>query len=290
MTATKRTTRERELDSSSPFFGPVEAGRAIIRTLMGTAPADDDAKNIIIAKVEGIESMILLCQRAGAGEIVFERGQVLAKVERGRTPVDELDATLTLEERVRRLEERNGIAVVKPARTRALKLISPPDETTAKSSTVRAGMREVLVAAVQHPHGVTTRQLVTLTGFKLRTVGDYVFALRKSGLVESRNGRTFGTDAGRHELGPSFRPLPTGDALLAHWLCELPSGEAKILELVARVWPESMPRSSIIEATGFKLRTCGDYLFSLKRRELVSTPNRGEIKARDELFTRKGRQ
>ena len=26
MTATKRTTGERELDSSSPFFGPVEAG------------------------------------------------------------------------------------------------------------------------------------------------------------------------------------------------------------------------------------------------------------------------
>ena len=39
------------------------------------------------------------------------------------------------------------------------------------------------------------------------------------------------TAEGLAELGPDFEPLPTGPALLEHWMRELPEGERNVLRV-----------------------------------------------------------
>jgi hypothetical protein len=137
------------------------------------------------------------------------------------------------------------------------------------------GERAIMIAIAQHPNGVTREQLTILTGYKRSTRDAYLQRLSTSGHVDTTNGMIEATADGRHALGFDYQPLPTGHALLEHWLGRLPEGERKILEVAAERFPEAVSRDWIGERTGYKRSTRDAYLQRLGTRKLVKTDRDG---------------
>src|SRR5690606_24039201 len=114
----------------------------------------------------------------------------------------------------------------------------------------------VLSAVLQHsPHGCARDQLTVLTGYKRRTRDAYIQRLKQAQLVVEgeATGYIVATEQGRAKM-PKVTKLPTGAALLEHWLKELPAGEEAVLRHVAKVSNSKRvaSRESISEATGYK--------------------------------------
>jgi hypothetical protein len=104
-------------------------------------------------------------------------------------------------------------------------------------------------------------------------------------LVGLAGDRVVATDAGVAALGADFAPLPTGDALRAHWLARLPDGERKILEVLIEAYPKAVDRERISEATSYQRSTRDTYLQRLGARRLVAWEGRGQVRASEELFS-----
>jgi hypothetical protein len=85
------------------------------------------------------------------------------------------------------------------------------------------------------------------------------------------------------QLGPSFEPLPTGDALREYWLRELPEGERKVFEAVVGAYPGSVSREQLQALTGYKRSSTNTYLQRLSARDLVVSRG-GDVVASDNLF------
>jgi DNA-binding IclR family transcriptional regulator len=142
---------------------------------------------------------------------------------------------------------------------------------------------KILTACAQHPDGCTRQQLTILTGYKRSTRDAYVQRLRVAGLVDDGE-KVAPTQEGIDLLGPDFEPLPTGAALLTHWLRELPEGERACLQVAVEVYPEPTDREAISNATGYKRSTRDAYLQRLGTRRLVEDLGHGQIRAAHELF------
>lgn len=152
------------------------------------------------------------------------------------------------------------------------------------SSALPPGELAILTACAQHDEGCDGAQLTILTGYKRSTRDAYVARLAVRGFVERGAGGTVrATDAGRLELGPRFRALPTGDALRQVWLERLPEGERKIFECLTGAYPGWVDRDSMLSATGFKRSTRDAYIGRLAARKLLVT-ERGKVRASDHLF------
>jgi hypothetical protein len=145
------------------------------------------------------------------------------------------------------------------------------------------GPRKILTACAQHPDGCTRQQLTTLTGYKRRTRDAYVQRLQAAGYIECAE-RLVATEAGVAWLGPDFQPLPTGAALLEHWLRELPLGERACLQVAVESYPNPVTRESISDSTGYKRRTRDAYLQRLASRRLTQEAGHGHVRAASELF------
>jgi hypothetical protein len=237
-----------------------------------------------------------------------------AKVERVEVPAlakRDIEQLILLDEHLERFREAIGdsiprlagalIAAVgmfqEPRRAPAVKALpaaaakvaralqAPKPSRIEASETLGAGERRVLTAIAQHIDGVTRVQLTALTGYKRSTRDLYLQKLGRAGLVaELSSKRIAVTTEGQRELGDDFAPLPTGDALRAHWLAELPEGERAVLAFLAEQWPAGVTREEVSQATGYKRSTRDLYVQKLARRELVTTAN--GLRASDLLFTR----
>jgi hypothetical protein len=148
------------------------------------------------------------------------------------------------------------------------------------------GELKILTAIAQHGDGVTREQLTVLTGYKASSRNTYLQRLRQAGLIEEVGEWIRVTEAGLATLPSDFEPLPTGDALRAHWLTPgtLPEGERAILALLCKAHPNSVPRESISEETGYKRSSRDTYLQRLRSRKLVVDAGQGEVIASDNLF------
>ena len=147
------------------------------------------------------------------------------------------------------------------------------------------GEQLVLTAIAQHDGGITREQATVLTGYKRSTRDAYIQRLREKGLVEDDDrGGLVVTSDGVHALGPDFAPLPTGDALLQHWLGRLPEGERRILEVLVAAHPKAVDRDVVSEKSGYQRSTRDAYLQRLGARKLVTSHGRGEVRAAEELF------
>lgn len=147
------------------------------------------------------------------------------------------------------------------------------------------GLRRMLCALADRP-SLSVRQLGVRAHLAAGsgTFDTYLSRGRKAGWIEGDRHSLKITAAGREALGP-YEPLPTGEALLRHWLGELGgSGAARMLEALADVFPRSMSRAelaaaaNLVEGSG----TFDTYLSRLRRLELVE--GRGELRAAEELF------
>ena len=145
------------------------------------------------------------------------------------------------------------------------------------------GERRVLTAIAQHQEGVQRDQLTVLTGYKRSTRDAYIQRLRVAGFVEDDNEGIRVTPDGMTALPADWKPLPTGDALLAYWRQHLPAGERGVLEAVVAAYPDVISRPAIEEATGFKRSTRDAYLQRLRARKLI-LDSRDGIRASEALF------
>jgi len=143
------------------------------------------------------------------------------------------------------------------------------------------GERAVLIAAAQHPNGVTRTQLTVLTGYKRSSRDAYIQRLKERGLIYIDGDRVKDTDDGREALGSDFTPLPTGAALREHVLRTLPEGERKVLDILIQQYPDHVPRGAIEEATGYKRSSRDAYLQRLNARELVHITGGGATASAD---------
>jgi hypothetical protein len=139
------------------------------------------------------------------------------------------------------------------------------------------GERAVLTAIAQNPDGATRDQVSALTGFKKQTRDAYVGRLVRRGFVHDpvRGGPLQATPEGIAALGASFKPLPTGDALVAYWKAKLPQGECAIFSTLVEAWPGGLTREVISDQTGFVKQTRDAYIGRLVRRKIVEKPTRG---------------
>jgi hypothetical protein len=131
------------------------------------------------------------------------------------------------------------------------------------------GERACLIAAAQHPNGVTRPQLTVLTGYKRSSRDAYIQRLRERGLIHIYGDRIQTTTDGVVALGDDYEPLPTGAALREHVLRTLPEGERKVLEVLISAYPDGVARDTIDQRTGYKRSSRDAYLQRLSARELI---------------------
>jgi hypothetical protein len=162
-------------------------------------------------------------------------------------------------------------------------LPKPSSQPAASASTLPKGERAVLTAIAQHEGGVTREQLTVLTGYKRSTRDKFLQHLRADGLIADGAVITATAD-GVRALGSDFEPLPTGSALLEHWLSKLPQGERVCLEAIVAHFPAPISRDAICEATKYQRSTRDKFLQHLASRKLISEPARGQVRASEALF------
>lgn len=144
--------------------------------------------------------------------------------------------------------------------------------------------RAILTALAQWPLGLTTRQLQIRTRYSLGggAGSRCMTRMRAAGWIETMNGLTVITTEGSAALG-AYDPLPTGDALLRHWLGNLNGMEAKLLAAVAEAYPEGVTVAELAETTGYSLGGGAGSRALTKLRGLDLIAGK-PIKASDELF------
>jgi hypothetical protein len=164
------------------------------------------------------------------------------------------------------------------------KRISAQSASSGTNGAIPKGERAILIALAQHPDGCARDQLSILTGYKRSSRDAYVQRLRERGYCETGGELVMATPAGIKALGNDFEPLPTGSALLEHWLGRLPPGEAAILRLVADKYPRAAEREWLSGKSGYQRSSRDAYIQRLRARKLVTPNARGEVIASDALF------
>ena len=185
-----------------------------------------------------------------------------------------------------------AIAEYKPIKARiVVDRPSPPPRraeaaATGSSEVGTGGLRRILIALAQRPQGMSTRQIGVRAGLssKSGSFNTYLSKARTNQWITGDRNHIQITDAGIEALG-DFDPLPTGDALLQHWLRELgDSGASRILSALADAYPHELSKSEVAECAELS-GTSGSfntYLSRLRSLELIA--GKGELKASDELF------
>lgn len=152
------------------------------------------------------------------------------------------------------------------------------------------GARRMLQCLAQrHPLKLTRAQLGTLAGFTPSggTFGNYFGMLKRfSFLIESSNGDVEITSSGLNYVGSDVPPAPATTAeTLTLWRERLPAGAARMLDILADLYPRSITRQDLGEQSGFTASggTFGNYLGTLRRNGLVEV-NGESVSASRTLF------
>jgi hypothetical protein len=148
------------------------------------------------------------------------------------------------------------------------------------------GERKILTVLAQYPSGRTKRQIGILAGYAVNggAFNNYLGSLRSKGAIEGANtGMIAITDLGRDLLGP-YDPLPTGRALLDHWLSQLDKAPRLVLSHLAASYPDQVGKRELAEAIGYESSGGGfnNALSRLRTLELISGSNK--LMAAEELF------
>ncbi len=170
----------------------------------------------------------------------------------------------------------------KPATTKR------PTNGVSNNEVGRGGLRRILIALAQCPDGLSNKQIGVRAGLSSGsgTFATYLGRARSNGwIVGDGAGRRRITDAGITALG-SYDPLPTGSALLDHWLGELGNGGAmRLLRAIAEAYPQGLGRDAAAERAKLSAGsgTFATYLGKLRTLELIS--GSAQLRASDDLFS-----
>ena len=136
-----------------------------------------------------------------------------------------------------------------------------------------------------YPAGMTEPQWATSAGYKRSggTWGTYKSRLRGAGLIESREGKWFATQAGAEAVGEVEMPPAPGPDLVRWWTAKLP-GTSRMAEALIEAWPNGLSKDELaarldMSASGGSF---GTYLSRLASPGLIT---RGaEIRLADEVM------
>lgn len=153
-----------------------------------------------------------------------------------------------------------------------------------KSNGAQSKGEMALLIAIAQSGQASREQLGIMTGYKRSSRDAYLQRLRTRGLIQDVGGDIALTQEGEAALPKNFEPLPTGRALLEHWLSILPEGEKIVLQVVASQYPHDVDRERISDVTNYKRSSRDAYLQRLKTRRLISDSGKGKVIASDLLF------
>lgn len=262
------------------------------------APAPGPTKTVEVPVITKVQEKLITALRGELGDVQRGLVQLDRKLE-ALTGVygDHRKDVLSIAARVAKVAEGLVIAppalAPRPARPEPARTVSVPlaarvaSEPTKRRDKAAAngdgadkpigkGEREVLTAIAQNPDGAARDQISALTGFKQQTRDTYISRLVARGMVDAPRGELVKvTEDGMAELGPSFKPLPTGEELIDHWMKELPEGEGKIFQALVDAGSDGVERETLTDITGFGQQTRDTYISRLIRRRIVQKPQRG---------------
>lgn len=117
--------------------------------------------------------------------------------------------------------------------------------------------RAILTVIAQFPEGRTQQQISMLTGYSMKSSGftSALAGLRSAGLV-NRGTPIRITAEGMAALG-DLEPLPTGAALVEHWMSRLPKAERTLLRLFLDAYPGSLTKEEVSERSGYSMASSG---------------------------------
>jgi hypothetical protein len=161
-----------------------------------------------------------------------------------------------------------------PRRRESGRSAAPRTEVAEGDVKLGKGERTVLSVLAQWPDGRTYNELAFLAGYsaKASTLGVILSNLRKAGFVQPGNNPVLLTDEGLAAAGGA-QPLPTGQALLDHWLRHPRMGEGgrKVLLALIDQYPEDISHTELCELTDYSpaASTMGVILSKLRKLGLV---------------------
>jgi hypothetical protein len=144
--------------------------------------------------------------------------------------------------------------------------------------------RAILAVLAQFPDGRTMRQLAMLTGYSAKGGGfrNSLGALRTAGYI-NRGEPIAITPEGIAALGDDWEPLPSGAALVEHWMNQLGRAERAILGTLLSAWPQSMTATDVAAATDYSPQGGGFRNALGKLRTLQLIDGYGEMRADETL-------
>jgi hypothetical protein len=145
--------------------------------------------------------------------------------------------------------------------------------------------RAVLSVLAQYPVGRTATQVALLTGYSSKGGGfnNALSALRRQGYMEGGKANLRITPAGLAS-GIDWEPLPTGSALVDHWLRQLRKAERAILAVLVDVYPAGLLKAEVGERTGYE-PTGGGFNNALSRLRTLELIDRGtDLRASGDLM------
>lgn len=117
-------------------------------------------------------------------------------------------------------------------------------------------VRKFLLVLAQHRLGCTRKQCLLFAGYRSSGDTSTAFAsMLRDGFAETAGDALLITEEGLRALGP-YEPLPSGAALRQQILSKAKPFTRAALEELFAMYPQSMTRSEILEATGY--RSSGD--------------------------------
>ena len=164
--------------------------------------------------------------------------------------------------------------VSRPEPRREPQAMTPPADVGIGGPLAKAE-RLILTALAQYPEGRSKVQLALLAGYAVKGGGfkNAIGALRSKGYATGGKDRLEATPEGLEALG-SWEPLPTGHALLEHWIAQLGKAERCILEPLADCYPETMTKEELGEVAGYE-PTAGGFKNALGRLRTLELIERG---------------
>jgi hypothetical protein len=198
----------------------------------------------------------------------------------------------TLKERIAKLEGRPPPQATVEMKMRPLRpvsrLLQEPDsepeeqDDDTNGDGLPKGERRVLTAIAQTMTGASRAYIAQMTGYRARSITNYVTRLRSKGYVTA-GWPVSATGAGKLALGPGFKPLPTGHALLTYWKERLGAGENRLLEVYTMSYPGAVSHEQVRNATGYAQRSITNYATRLLSRKLITKVGHSR-RASDLLF------
>jgi hypothetical protein len=162
---------------------------------------------------------------------------------------------------------RPAAAAVRPPKPSTRETPPQASPRTSTQGEGRLGKAERTILAVLATYGVRTHvQLALLTGYSHKSGGfrNSLSSLRTAGYIEGGRDAISITAEGVDALG-EFEPLPTGEALVQHWMGQA-GGQAHraILEVLIDAYPRSLSADQIADFTGYSA-TSGGFRNALSR-------------------------